>query len=554
MKIGAVYSIGMTDDRFPMGLAAKASLVILLIVGLSAVAMEAVDRYYVQQVIQEHYQDEVMGVVRQVGAGITARTDFANQSARELELVKLRASRPDLVNISIYALSDLGLSLLAHAGQSPAATFAQAPPLAMHAIEKDLSLSDRQSWATDHRLKITAPISVDGRRVGAAYAEFSTLDFDNLLDLIRRLSFSLRLLTWLGVVLAINFFVYLAVHRPTRSLLSAVKAVTSGNLTTTVPVASRDEIGMLGQEFNRMVERIRLTTEENAHLYEKVKHANESLVRKVRDATAELRQKNQELARTNELLSTVQREAARAQRLSVIGQLAASVAHKIGTPLTALSGHIQLLQEDPQLSAEARARLRTVEAQIDRTIKIIQDLLIYARRPELVKTILDVNESMQECLALLRPEMDRRKVDTILQCNSTLGKVEGDQQQLQEVFCNLIENALDAMPKGGTLTIRTAPTRLHRAGEMSDQVAIEIADTGQGIAPEYTEKIFEPFFTTKTAGRGTGLGLAIAHDTVKAHGGAIHVHSELGKGTHFQVLLPIAKGVPDAGSASRPGR
>lgn len=544
----------MTDDRSRMGLAAKASLVILLIVGLSAVAMEAVDRYYVQHVIQEHYQDEVMGVVRQVGAGITARTDFANQSARELELVKLRASRPDLVNISIYALSDLGLSLLAHAGQAPAATFAQAPPLAMQAIEQDLSLSDRQSWATDHRLKITAPISVDGRRVGAAYAEFSTLDFDNLLDLIRRLSFSLRLLTWLGVVLAINFFVYLAVHRPTRSLLSAVKAVTSGNLTTTVPVASRDEIGMLGQEFNRMVERIRLTTEENAHLYEKVKHANESLVRKVREATAELRQKNQELARTNELLSTVQREAARAQRLSVIGQLAASVAHKIGTPLTALSGHIQLLQEDPQLSAEARARLRTVEAQIDRTIKIIQDLLIYARRPELVKTILDVNESMQECLALLRPEMDRRKVDTILQCTTSLGKVEGDQQQLQEVFCNLIENALDAMPKGGTLTIRTAPTRLHRAGEMSDQVAIEIADTGQGIAPEHTEKIFEPFFTTKTAGRGTGLGLAIAHDTVKAHGGAIHVHSELGKGTHFQVLLPIAKGVPDAGSASRPGR
>ena len=85
-------------------------------------------------------------------------------------------------------------------------------------------------------------------------------------------------------------------------------------------------------------------------------------------------------------------------------------------------------------------------------------------------------------------------------------------------------------------------------------IAIEIADTGQGIAPEHTEKIFEPFFTTKTAGRGTGLGLAIAHDTVKAHGGTIHVHSELGKGTRFQVLLPVAEGVADAGSASCAGR
>ena len=537
-----------------MGLAGKASLVILLIVGLSAVAVEAVDRYYVQHVIQEHYQDEVMGVVRQVGAGITTRVDFTNKAARELELVKMRASRPDLVNISIYALSESGLTLLAHAGTAPTATLEQTPALADRTFAEDRSLSDRQDWATDHRLKIAAPISVNGQRVGSTYAEFSTLDFDNLLDLIRRLSFTLRLLTWIGVVLAINFFVYLAVHRPARSLLSAVRAVTSGNLTTTVPVSSRDEIGLLGQEFNRMVERIRLTTEENTHLYEKVKHANESLVRKVREATAELRQKNQELARTNELLSTVQREAARAQRLSVIGQLAASVAHKIGTPLTALSGHIQLLQEDPQLSTEARARLRTVESQIDRTIKIIQDLLIYARRPELVKSLLDINESMEECLALLRPEMERRKVDTILQCNPALGKVEGDQQQLQEVFCNLIENAMDAMPKGGTLTIRTAPTRLRRAGETSDQIAIEIVDTGQGIAPEHTEKIFEPFFTTKTAGRGTGLGLAIAHDTVKAHGGTIHVQSELGKGTRFQVLLPISEGVADARSTSRPRR
>lgn len=145
-----------------MGLAAKASLVILLIVGLSAVAVEAVDRYYVQQVIQEHYQDEMMSVVRQIGADITTRADFANRSARELELVKMRASRPDLVNINLYALSESGLELLAHAGTAPASTLERVSPLAERAFSEDRSLSDRQGWETDHRLRIAAPISVEG--------------------------------------------------------------------------------------------------------------------------------------------------------------------------------------------------------------------------------------------------------------------------------------------------------------------------------------------------------------------------------------------------------
>ena len=107
---------------------------------------------------------------------------------------------------------------------------------------------------------------------------------------------------------------------------------------------------------------------------------NDSLQAKVSEATAEVLEKNRALAHTNELLSAAQRDAAREQRLSAIGQVAATVAHKIGTPLTALSGHIQLMAEDPTLSTESRQRLETVEAQIERTSKIIQDMLLYARK------------------------------------------------------------------------------------------------------------------------------------------------------------------------------
>ncbi|MER3424963.1 MAG: hypothetical protein C4293_18785, partial [Nitrospiraceae bacterium] len=411
-----------------------------------------------------------------------------------------------------------------------------APPLVERALATATSVSDPQRDPV-HRLKIASPISVDGRLVGAAYAEFSTAQFDELLDYQHRLSLTRRLLTGGILVLTINLFLYWYVHRPVGALLNAVKAVTQGTMTTSVPVCGHDELGTLADRFNIMVERIRTATEENKQLYEALQQAHKELQAKVDEATAEVRRKNRELARTNELLSSVQREAARAQRLSAIGQLAATVAHKIGTPLTALSGHVQLLQEDTRLNPDARRRLRTVEAQIEQTSRIIQDLLIYARKPEPVRTTLDLNQCLDECLALLQPELDRRNVALVKTLHPGLGKVEADQQQLQEVFCNLIENALDAMPTGGMLTVRTSEPEGDKG-----PCAVEIADTGQGIAPELQEQIFQPFFTTKKAGRGTGLGLAISLETIRAHGGTITVESEPGKGARFVVLLPASGG------------
>jgi signal transduction histidine kinase len=351
------------------------------------------------------------------------------------------------------------------------------------------------------------------------------------------------LIKGLVIVLAINLFLYFRVHRPVRALLSAVEAVARGKLLTTVPVRGRDEIGQLAERFNLMVERIRAATEENTQLYEKLRLAHDLLQVRVEEATAELRRKNRELARTNELLSTSQREAARAQRLSAIGQLAATLAHQIGTPLTAVSGHLQLLEEDPQLGPEARKRLKIVETQIERESRIIQDLLIYARKPDPVFLPMDLNACLEECLALLRPEIDRRHVALNLLLDPALPKAHADSQQVHEVFCNLIENAMDAMPQGGTLTVQSQVVEAPTTEKTNHWLAIDIADTGPGIAPEHREQIFQPFFTTKKAGRGTGLGLAIAFDTVRSHGGQMLVESESGQGTRFRVLLRGSEGV-----------
>jgi PAS domain S-box-containing protein len=260
----------------------------------------------------------------------------------------------------------------------------------------------------------------------------------------------------------------------------------------------------------------------------------------LRKTADELHTKHEQLTRANQLLSAAQREAARVQRLSAIGQFAATVAHKIGTPLTALSGHVQLLKEDESLSPQVRARLHVVETQIERTSTIIQDLLVYARRPDPVWSVVDVNACLQDCFSLFQNECIRQQVAcTVALCAEPV-MVSADRQQLQETFNHLVENALQAMPDGGTLTIRSTLTEPSGA-DRTRRVAVDIVDSGIGIASEHLAAIFQPFFTTKTIGRGTGLGLAIVQETVRAHGGQITVESERGKGSRFTILLPFVR-------------
>src|SRR5262245_50302476 len=267
------------------------------------------------------------------------------------------------------------------------------------------------------------------------------------------------------------------------------------------------------------------------------KQAEEELQR----AGEQHRVNNEALARSNEMLSAAQHAAARAQRLSAIGQFAATVAHKIGTPLTALSGHVQLLMEDLSLPLKVRGRLQTVEAQIERTSRIIQDLLLYTRRAPPVRKPIAINDCLKECLALFRTECDRQHVACISEFTPDLPPVDADRQQLQEAVNHLIENALQAMPTGGSLCIRTGLAESPLFGRSRAQpsgIVVEISDTGQGIKPDHLAQIFQPFFTTKQAGRGTGLGLAIVQETVRAHDGRITVESEPEKGTSFRIHLP----------------
>jgi signal transduction histidine kinase len=528
-----------------LSLQVKMTLIIIFIVGVSAGTTEWLEARSIQHTVEANVRDAALAVGRSVDQNVTSLAQLSNREARTKEVEKILATLPDLLNIVLYEFpAEPGESPLPITSAGPTELPRQegAPDLVQRVREERQPLIDFANREKTHRVFLAAPIFLRKAVVGATYAEFSTLQMDEALESMRQASRNRRLLTGLAIVVAINLFLYFKVHRPVKRLLTAVESVSQGTMTSVIPIEEQDELGELAGTFNDMVRKIREATHDNAELTESLRAMNDSLQLKVSEATAEVMHKNRALAHTNELLSAAQRDAARAQRLSAIGQVAANVAHKIGTPLTALFGHIQLMAEDPTLSTESRQRLETVEAQIERTSKIIQDMLLYARRPEPVRSPLDLNACVAECIALFRPEFDRRKIALVFEWSQHVEKVEADVHQLQEVFNNLIENALDAMPAGGTLVTRISP---HTELEQPDHrtwMEVEFSDTGCGMEAEQMAQIFQPFFTTKKARRGTGLGLAIALETVRAHGGQIKVDSNPGKGSRFTIVLPTDGG------------
>jgi two-component system, NtrC family, sensor kinase len=271
----------------------------------------------------------------------------------------------------------------------------------------------------------------------------------------------------------------------------------------------------LAESFNRMLRRIR--------------NFNGELQETVAQATAELRDLNGKLFEAR-------REMGRLERLAAVGEVAAMVAHEVGTPLTSVSGHLQLLDEEVD-DPRVRERLSVIEAHIGRAIATIQGFLDSARFPAPNRRPIQVNAVIHEVLALASPGIRRQRgVQVVMGLSPQLPEVSADGEQLRQVLLNLVTNALDAMPEGGQLSLHTRPV-FDAHGKA--HVQVQIADTGLGIPREDLRRIFDPFFTTKGPGRGTGLGLAICQRMVKAHKGSIEVQSEQGRGTTFLVTLPL---------------
>ncbi len=226
---------------------------------------------------------------------------------------------------------------------------------------------------------------------------------------------------------------------------------------------------------------------------------------------------------------SLQQRLLTSEKLASIGLLSAGVAHEINTPLTGISSYIQMLQKKLTDTHYAQL-LEKVEAQTDRVARIIKNLLAFARNPsDMSFHKVSLKDILEEILSLIDYKLKNMNIRLEIEL-APVPPVNAQGERLQQVFINIILNALDAMPQGGTLGIRLA--------EENGQAAVRISDTGTGIKPEHMAHIFDPFFTTKGIGKGTGLGLSISYAIVKEHEGHIQVESEVGKGSTFTITLP----------------
>jgi len=339
---------------------------------------------------------------------------------------------------------------------------------------------------------------------------------------LRRLMWPLMLLAIVSITLMTYFLFRHMVYKPIDSLLLAMSKAEEGNLAVEVEPAAPDEIGLLTSRFNRMLGRIR-------QMNEQLNLEQRRLEDRVHEATAEIADRTGQLEEANLRLFEMQRQLTQLERLAAAGQLAAQFAHEVGTPLNLISGHVQLLRARAR-DERVIMRLNIIAGQIERITNIVRSMLDSTRRPVPQIEPVDINSLLVHILDATQPTLVARNVELHTEMKEGLPPVDADPDQLQQVFINLINNSLDAMPLGGMLNVSTA------AG--ADSVVIVLADSGEGIAKDELDLIFDPMFSTKQ-GRGTGLGLTIVKQIISEHDGEVEVESEPGRQTVFRITLPL---------------
>ena len=231
--------------------------------------------------------------------------------------------------------------------------------------------------------------------------------------------------------------------------------------------------------------------------------------------------------------SKLESQLIHADRLATIGQLAAGVAHELNEPLGSILGFAQLARKSLEQPERAERDIEKIVTASLYAREVIKKLMVFARQMPPRKTQVNLNQVVAEGLYFLEARCARKGIEVVRQFASDLPEVTADHSQLIQVLVNLVVNAVQAMPEGGTLTIST------RANNAS--VSLVVEDTGAGMDDEVRKQIFLPFFTTKDVDEGTGLGLAVVHGIVTSHGGSIEVDSRVGHGTRFTIRLPSMK-------------
>jgi two-component system, NtrC family, sensor kinase len=338
-----------------------------------------------------------------------------------------------------------------------------------------------------------------------------------------------RMAAYTGLaVLLISFlcclFVWRVVDEPIHVLEAGTRRLGAGELGYQIPITSHDEVGELAESFNGMSRQLldaRVEITAWAHTLED-----------------RVEQKTKELKRAHEHVLQV-------EKMASIGKLAAVLAHEINNPLSGILTYAKLMRkwldndksyENGPHRKEVADCLDLIAAESRRCGDLVKNLLTFSRVAPLNIQTTDINNVVERTIRLVEHQLDLRTIQLQLELSDRLPLVQCDPAHIEQVLLALIMNAIDAMPRGGNLWLRTA------FFPESGEIEIQVRDDGVGIAPDLLPRIFDPFLTTKETGQGVGLGLAISRSIVERHCGRISVESELGRGTTFFVVLPQTVG------------
>ena len=400
-------------------------------------------------------------------------------------------------------------------------------------------------------LIVFSPLSIGGKVVGGLRVNLSLADVMASILKSQRLVVLFIIIDSLVLIIFGSLLLSRVIVTPIKNLVNITGRIRDGHFDQNIDVTTKNEIGQLMQAFNQMAEKLG----ENKRRLEDHIHSLET---------------------TNKRLKRAQEELLISEKLASIGRLAAGVAHEVGNPLGAILGYTKILQEGMDSRDEELSYLRRIEKEIDRINHIVRGLLDFSRPTKFEIQELNVNTTIENTISLLSHQKLFKQIETKLDLEENLPPIKADESQFQQVLINLFLNAADAMPHGGTLSVRTEetevrgnmegeletifPRRRKSDPEKSDYshlrkfkslpliydkysegdrlVRINISDTGCGIKKGDLQKIFDPFFTTKPPDKGTGLGLSISMRIIEFFNGEIKVESQVGRGSTFTILLP----------------
>ena len=384
-------------------------------------------------------------------------------------------------------------------------------PVRAAVLDQGLPWRNRAFVVNDWYIAAYDPIrALDGGIIGILYVGVRERAYASIRDRVILSFFAIASIGFL-VIIGITYVMISNITRPIGEMVAATHRIAAGRLDHEIQAAGQGELTRLADSFNSMLASLRAMKADQEEW-------GRTLEEKVRQRTEEV--------------TAMQVRVAQSERLASLGMLAAGVAHEVNNPLGGILTLTALTLEDLPADHPDRHNLEVVVQQTERCRDIVKGLLDFSRQSDATMEELQVHAVLGQTLELVAQQSAFFNVRIERAWADHLPPIIGDRAQLQQVFLNVLVNAVQAMDERGVITIRTAA----RDGE----VEIAISDTGCGIPAAVIDRIFDPFFTTREGGRGTGLGLAIAYGIVTRHRGHIRVTSAVDAGTTFTILLPAA--------------